>query len=89
MSEETTSGSDLQAQLAEHRHAIRRFLLARTGSEADADDLIQDLWVKVGTVGSDIIVNPRAYLFQMANNLVLDRLRAARRREIRNDRWSS
>ncbi len=89
MSGETTPGSDLQARLAEHRPAIRRFLIARTGSDADADDLIQDLWVKVGTVAIDTIGNPRAYLFQMANNLVLDRLRAARRREIRNDRWSS
>ena len=70
------------------RAEIRRFLVARTGSEADADDLLSELWIKVRAGQSGPVANPKSYLFRMANNLVLDRLRAARRRQRREVEWT-
>ena len=35
------------------------------------------------------VANPNSYLFRMANNLVLDRLREARRRERREAQWTA
>jgi RNA polymerase sigma factor (sigma-70 family) len=75
----------LEAQRVE----LRRFLIARTGSEADADDLLNDLWVKVSQSHLGAVSNPRSYLFKMANNLVRDRIREARRRERRDTAWTA
>jgi RNA polymerase sigma-70 factor (ECF subfamily) len=71
------------------RAEIRRFLVARTGSEADAEDLLSELWIKVRAEHSGPIVNSKSYIYRMANNLVLDRLRAARRRQRREAQWTA
>jgi len=75
--------------LEEQRAELRRFLMARTGSESDADDVINELWIKVTAGRSGPVTNPKSYLFRMANNLVLDRLREARRRERREEQWTA
>ena len=71
------------------RSDLRRFLVARSGSDADADDLMNELWIKVSGMDSGPIGNPDAYLFRMANNVVLDRIRETRRRERRERDWSA
>jgi len=71
-----------------HRPELRRFLVARTSSEADADDVLNDLWLKIAGATPGPIANGRSYLFKMANNLVLDRVREARRRDRRNADWT-
>jgi len=70
------------------RAELHRFLVARSGNEADADDLLSELWVKVRNSHPGPIVNGRGYLFRMANNLHLDSLRERRRREARDREWS-
>jgi RNA polymerase sigma factor (sigma-70 family) len=77
----------LLLELEERRAELRRFLVARTGSEADADDLLSELWIRVTASASGPVSNPRSYLFRIANNLVLDRAREARRRERRESEW--
>jgi len=78
----------LQA-LEEQRGGLRRFLIARTGSEAEADDVMSELWIKVRAIHSGPIANPKSYLFRMVNNLVLDRIRERRRRERRESDWTA
>jgi len=57
-----------------------RFFAARSGSAVEAEDLVQELYLKVSNTEVDAdIANPRAYLFRLANNLMLDRARQARR----------
>lgn len=73
--------------LEERRADLRRFLIARTGNEADADDLLSDLWLKVNSSRPGPVSNPTSYLFKMANNLVLDRLRETTRRQRREGDW--
>lgn len=85
MSPQDTQG--LIGTLGLLRAELRRFLVARTGSEADADDLLSELWIKASTAKTGPIASARSYLFIMANNLLLDRLRETRRRERRHMRW--
>ncbi|MBO0750421.1 MAG: hypothetical protein J2O44_08340, partial [Porphyrobacter sp.] len=75
----------LAALLEAQRTELLRFLAARCGDAAEAEDLLQELWLKAATAASGPVANGRAYLFRMANNLVLDRARA-RRRAMRRDR---
>ena len=71
------------------RAELRRFLVARTGSEAEADDLLSELWIKISANRPGPVANPKSYIFRMANNLVLDRLREFRRRERRDSEWTA
>lgn len=81
--------SGLSAIFEQRKAQIRRFLVARTASDADADDLLNELWLKVGSTPAGPVDNPSSYLFRMANNLVLDRNREARRRGRRESEWSA
>jgi RNA polymerase sigma-70 factor (ECF subfamily) len=75
----------LAALFGTQRAELQRFLVARCGDPTEAEDLLQELWLKVAHLSTGPIANARAYLFRMANNLVLDRARG-RRREMRRDR---
>jgi len=80
-------GGGLGALFAQHRSELQRFLTARCGSPEDAEDHFQELWLKVSTQTTGPIANGRAYLFRMANNLVLDGLRTRRRAMARDRNW--
>jgi RNA polymerase sigma factor (sigma-70 family) len=71
-----------------HRAEILRYLRARTGDAAEAEDVLQELWLKLQSGDSGPVANGRAYLFRMAHNLMLDRLREQRRRRMRDSSWS-
>jgi RNA polymerase sigma factor (sigma-70 family) len=79
--------SGLSAVLLANRGALLRFLRAR-GAGDDAEDVMQDLWLKVDRLEAEgPIADPRAYLFRMADNLMHDRVRAAMRRTNREHAW--
>ncbi|GFM29202.1 RNA polymerase sigma factor [Novosphingobium sp. PY1] len=79
--------SGLARVLEDERGPLLQFLTARCASADDAQDLLQDLWIKVGAQPAGPVANPRAYLFRMANNLVLDRLRGRQRAMRRERNW--
>ena len=64
----------------QHKAEIRGFLAQRAGSAAEADDLVQDVFLKALLLGQEFcqIDNPRAWLFHVARNLLVDRLRLTR-----------
>lgn len=64
-----------------------RFLAGRCSDAGEAEDLLQDLWIKASGQPAGPIANGRAYLFRMANNLVLDRRRAQQRAMRRDHAW--
>jgi len=69
----------------EQRGPLIRFFAARSGSAVEAEDLVQELYLKVSNTEVETeIANPRAYLFRLANNLMLDRARQARRSAARD-----
>ena len=58
----------------EHAEALYRYFLGATRLEADAKDLLQDLFVKIARRPDCLerITEVRAYLFRMAHNQVID-----------------
>jgi RNA polymerase sigma factor (sigma-70 family) len=70
-----------------HREELLRFLRARCGNVAEAEDCLQELWLKSSGEAAGPIANGRAYLFRMANNLVLDIRRGQLRAMQRDQRW--
>jgi len=80
-----TANAGLAGLLAAHRAELLRFLAARSGDAGEAEDLLQELWLKASLTAAGPVANGRAYLFRMANNLVLDRSRE-RQRAMRRDR---
>lgn len=69
------------------RHELLRFAFARTGDDAEAEDIVQDVWLKIETRQISRVHNPRSYLFQMANNIIIDHQREFARRRIRDQLW--
>jgi RNA polymerase sigma-70 factor (ECF subfamily) len=71
------------------RNALRRFLSARLRDEALAEDMVQDVWVKISKMElATTIENPVGFLFTMAGRLALDHIRQRKRREVRDENWT-
>lgn len=70
------------------REDLRRFFSVRTRGSADVDDLMQDLYLKAQRVDGEAIENSSAYLYRLASNLLLDRIRGRRRSEARDADWA-
>lgn len=77
----------LEAIYHAHRAELARFLVARTNDAVEAEDILQELWLKLRAQPNGPVVNGRAYLYRMAQNLVVDRVRESRRRSIRERQW--
>ena len=77
----------LSAIFMAHRAALLRFLRAR-GAGEDAEDLLQDIWMKLESRDLGPVADPVPYLYRMANNLMLDRYRSATRRGRREQDWA-
>jgi RNA polymerase sigma-70 factor (ECF subfamily) len=76
----------LLAVFTDHRAALARFLRAR-GAAGDAEDLLQDMWLKLQSLEHGPIAEPLAYLYRMADNQLLDRYRENGRRTRRETIW--
>jgi RNA polymerase sigma factor (sigma-70 family) len=81
------SPSGLEQVYLVHRPALLRFLRAR-GAGDDAEDLLQEMWIKASTGVSGPIRDPVPYLYRAANNLMLDRRRAGLRQTKRDSAWT-
>ena len=82
------TGGGLEAIFLKNRAILLRFLRAR-GAGADAEDLLQELWVKLaGLQTQGPIADPMAYIHRMADNLMHDRYRSANRRRHREISWA-
>lgn len=73
-------GEDRAGQIAalfrEHNRTLVAFLQARLNSRADAQELAQEVYVRMLAMkDADAIASPRALLFRIAANLAVDRLR--------------
>jgi RNA polymerase sigma-70 factor, ECF subfamily len=51
-----------------------------TGSLADAEDVVQEVWIRWASQDAATIDNPAGWLTTVTSRLALDRLRAQRRR---------
>lgn len=62
----------------EHRRLLFATAYQLLGSVADAEDVLQDAWLKWHEVDSDRVRHPKAYLVRTVTNLALNRLTSAR-----------
>ncbi len=87
-SEKARGHGPLLDALIEKRESLLLFLAARTRCMATAEDLIQDLYLKVAAIKADSEVRaPVALLYRMAANLMIDHVRSSQRASRRNDQW--
>lgn len=83
------SDQGLKQLLMASRPALIRFLNVRGAAPDDAEDLVQELYVKLEGRRIGPVLEPRAYLYRMADNLLLDRRRSGMRRARREEDWAS
>jgi RNA polymerase sigma-70 factor (ECF subfamily) len=76
-----------EALFLEKRAALVRFFAARTGSPDEAEDLVQELYLKVRERPPQDVANAGAYLYRLGLNLMTDRFRSASRSRTRDDRY--
>lgn len=62
---------------AEHARRLRALAYRMLGSRAEAEDVVQEAWLRWAEVDEARIENPGAYLSRLATNLCLDKLGAA------------
>ena len=65
------------------RGELTRYFRARLGSEEAAEELVQEIYLKIARRPAAVIDNPDAYLFRLGTNLMLDRLKQERRAQRR------
>jgi RNA polymerase sigma-70 factor, ECF subfamily len=73
------AGADTGA-FSEERPRLMGLAYRMTGSLTDAEDVVQDTWLRWSAADRDTILNPAAWLTTVVTRLSLDRIRAAERR---------
>jgi RNA polymerase sigma-70 factor (ECF subfamily) len=63
-----------------HYRYLRALAYRMLGSRAEAEDVVQDAWLRWQSADRSGVENPRAFLSQTVTNLCLDRLQSARAR---------
>src|SRR5690606_35436380 len=77
----TVTGDDpLAAALVAERPALVGLAYRITGSRVDAEDIVQEAWLRARRVDPSRIERPGAWLSTVVARLALDRLESARRR---------
>jgi RNA polymerase sigma-70 factor (TIGR02957 family) len=69
------------AAFVAHRNLLFTVAYEMLGSAADAEDVLQETWLRWAGVDLDTVRNPRAYLVQIATRQALNRLRTLGRRK--------
>jgi len=79
--------SGLEAVFLANRDALLRFLRAHGAGDA-AEDLLNELWLRLREAPPGPVAKPLAYLYRAANNLMLDRYRSESRAAARERHWA-
>jgi len=73
----------------DNRTILLRFLIARTRDPALAEDLLQEIWIKINSGNhSGPIESPLSYLYKSCENAVRDAKRSAARKIARETGWA-
>ncbi|MGW7415059.1 RNA polymerase sigma factor SigJ [Streptomyces sp. NPDC054863] len=72
-----------QAQFEQHRSHLHAVAYRITGSVSDADDAVQEAWLRWHALDDGTAANPRAYLTTTVSRLCYDQLTSARARRER------
>lgn len=81
----TDSGA---AEFETHRRYLRSLAYRMLGSRADAEDAVQDAWLRWHASDRSSVEHPRAFLSQTVTRLCLDRIKSAQaQREVYVGAW--
>src|SRR2546428_12420758 len=73
---------------ARHRSLLFTVASEMLGSASDAEDVVQETWLRWADVAPTVVRDPRAYLVRIVTRQALNRLRSmARRREEYVGEW--
>lgn len=87
----SSAKDDLLAVYLERRPALVRSFAARTGSQDRAEDIVQELYVRLqglDEAAAREVRNPAAFLYRIGGNLVLDAVRQGKRTTARDQAWT-
>ncbi len=75
--------SELERCYDAHASGVFHYLVTFTKTEADARDLLQELFIKLARTNIETVLqNEKAFVYRLAHNLAIDWLR---RRKVRSD----
>jgi RNA polymerase sigma-70 factor (ECF subfamily) len=77
----------LMSAYLERREELVRYFRARLRSMEAAQDVVQDIGVRIARQRIDEIDNPSAYLYRLGSNIMLDHLKRERRVQRRATAW--
>lgn len=87
-SRKPADGGPLLTAFFEKRESLRLFLASRTRCMATAEDLLQDLYLKVAAAdAAEDVRAPASLLYRMAGNLLIDHVRSHQRSSRRAGQW--
>lgn len=86
-SEPISAQSTLTAAYWRRRSDLLRLFVARMGERDSADDLLQELFLKLERLDGSGVDNAEAYVFRLAMNLLIDHQRQTIRRRRREAEW--
>jgi RNA polymerase sigma-70 factor, ECF subfamily len=72
------SSDDDQQVFNDHRNLLFSVAYRILGAAADAEDVVQDAWIKWSAADRTQVADPKAYLARIASNLAVGRLRSTR-----------
>jgi RNA polymerase sigma-70 factor, ECF subfamily len=76
------------ASFESHRRALTGLAYRMLGSRAEAEDVVQDAYLRWHAADRDAVAEPRRYLGTVVTRLCLDRMKSARaRREVYVGQW--
>ena len=79
--------SGLEEAFFDNRDRLVRFLLARGAGDA-AEDLAQEIWLKISVGQTGPVASPLPYLYRVADSLMIDRFRSLRQAAKRDKDWT-
>jgi RNA polymerase sigma-70 factor (ECF subfamily) len=77
----------LMAAYLARREDLLRYFRARLRSPEAAQDVVQDIYLKIARRPAEPIDNPSAYLYRLGANLMLDHIKRERRVKRRATAW--
>jgi RNA polymerase sigma factor (sigma-70 family) len=81
------NGSALMLLYLSKRADLVRFFTARTSSREEAEDIVQEIYLKVAARDAPELEHAGAYLYRLGTNVMLDRARSRRRAALRDDAY--
>ena len=78
-----TVAADPVASFEPHRRRLMALAYRMLGSVAEAEDIVQEAWLRWHAAERGEVADPGAFLSRVASRLCLDHLRSARVRRLR------